>query len=175
MVFVYIEAEGTESSIHTVQAIHIAFALVTTGMNLALTEETCLQKWTEPRWPLPAIFTSKFTLFQINKTQNSITIMNKSNYTYTHIHILDKPWFLGINGLEEIKKKRTNREKKEDGGGEVSSVLYWSGWGKWVVLIWPRKSTIEPASERKPIIQGTEVFTFHSWSLNFNKICNCVN
>lgn len=130
MVFVYIEAEGTESSIHTVQAIHIAFALVTTGMNLALTEETCLQKWTEPRWPLPAIFTSKFTLFQINKTQNSITIMNKSNYTYTHIHILDKPWFLGINGLEEIKKKRTNREKKEDGGGEVSSVLYWSGWGE---------------------------------------------
>ncbi len=51
MVLVVSEAERAECTVHTVQAIHVTFALVGIGMMLALNKEGLFQKWLQPWWP----------------------------------------------------------------------------------------------------------------------------
>lgn len=54
MVFVIREAERAESAVHAIQAVHIAFALVRIGVQLALHEEALFQQRLQP-WRPPAV------------------------------------------------------------------------------------------------------------------------
>lgn len=54
MVFVVREAERAESAVHAIQAVHIAFALVRIGVQLALHEEALFQQRFQP-WRPPAV------------------------------------------------------------------------------------------------------------------------
>lgn len=60
VVLVVREADGTESAVHTIQTIHIAFTLVRVGMKLAVKKESLLQDWLQP-WRPPVVFLIRTT------------------------------------------------------------------------------------------------------------------
>lgn len=54
MVLVEIEAERAESAVHAIQAVHIAFAFVRIGVQLALHEEALFKQRLQP-WRPPVV------------------------------------------------------------------------------------------------------------------------
>lgn len=70
MILVIAQTERTESSIHAVQAIHIAFALVRVSMQLALNKEALPQQRFQP-WRPPVVFLIRTpsTLLDSEKTK----------------------------------------------------------------------------------------------------------
>lgn len=67
VILVVAEAERAESTVHTVQAIHVAFTLVRISVKLALNKEVLFQQRLQPWWPPVVIFfRSSSTLFKIN-------------------------------------------------------------------------------------------------------------
>jgi len=45
------EAEGAECAVHTIQAVHVALALVRISVQLALNKEALFEQRLQPRWP----------------------------------------------------------------------------------------------------------------------------
>lgn len=63
MVLVEIEAERAESAVHAIQAVHIAFAFVRIGVQLALHEEALFKQRLQP-WRPPVVLLFLRTLKQ---------------------------------------------------------------------------------------------------------------
>lgn len=80
MILVIAQTERTESSIHAVQAIHIAFALVRVSMQLALNKEALPQQWFQP-WRPPVVFLIRTpsTLFGFRENKKASIKPNSIN------------------------------------------------------------------------------------------------
>lgn len=99
MIFVEVEAERAESSIHTVQTVHITFTAVGIGMVLALNEEACLKERTQPGRPLTLLLlfllnfvfhwppsSLQFMKHRVSKTRSNHRIQEKQRNVVLQIN-----------------------------------------------------------------------------------------
>ena len=132
MVFVISKAKRTKSTIHAIQAIHIAFTPMSIGMELAMNKKACLKQWSQPWRPLHFLFiiliiwTSSSlnynpNLFyhQINKTIIIISII--ISYYYNQI------LFIYIQVFQPRKKlwQLTQITIQQAGGADHDSSAFW--------------------------------------------------
>lgn len=104
MVFVVREAERAESAVHAIQAVHIAFALVRIGVQLALHEEALFQQRLQP-WRPPAVVLLLLWTLRPKTEQKKKKTTKQSQKTKTHRR----------NSIKKLKRKKKihlRREKK---------------------------------------------------------------
>ena len=83
------EAEGAESAVHTIQAVHVALALVGMGVHLALNEESLFQQRLQPRRPpLLLLVRASRTLLNSFNTQDFDISSSSNNNKRTHNHCI---------------------------------------------------------------------------------------